>query len=139
VFCTHAGHGFSTLACEFPLTLNGVVTINQHLQSGDGGLYAEMLQNRAFQQVTPSKLHFHGSSDIVFDTIILRTDTGAALSSWSPVNGARIAIVENTTPLSDALPNSMQLTVPTGSTGSVGVQNSGFSGMSNQSTAREDL
>lgn len=28
---------------------------NSHLKSGDGGLYAEMLQNRAFQQVTPSK------------------------------------------------------------------------------------
>lgn len=57
------------------------------------------------------------------------TDTVAALNSWSAVNGASIAVVDNTEALSDALPNSMQLTVPEGATGAVGLRNSGFFGM----------
>ncbi|KIJ30509.1 glycoside hydrolase family 51 protein, partial [Sphaerobolus stellatus SS14] len=79
------------------------------MRSGDGGLYAELLQNRAFQQVTPN--------------------TAAALNAWSAVNGASIAVISNTTPVSTALPNSLQVTIPTGVTGAVGVQNAGFSGI----------
>ncbi|GJJ10699.1 hypothetical protein Clacol_004926 [Clathrus columnatus] len=87
-----------------PSTLYGMM-----YESGDGGLYAELLQNRAFQQVT--------------------ANTSAALNAWSAINsGASIAVVDNTPSLSEALPNSLQLTVPKGATGSVGVQNSGYSG-----------
>ncbi|KAI0711223.1 glycoside hydrolase [Earliella scabrosa] len=78
-------------------------------QSGDGGLYAELLQNRAFQQVTPN--------------------TTAALNSWSAVNGARITVVADTNPVSRALPNSLQFSVPRGLSGSVGFTNAGFWGI----------
>ncbi|OCB83935.1 glycoside hydrolase [Sanghuangporus baumii] len=68
-----------------------------------------VLQNRAFQQVTP------GSS--------------SSLVAWSAVNGAQISVVDSTAPLSSALPNSLQVQVPTGSSGPVGVANSGYSGI----------
>ncbi|KAI0040454.1 glycoside hydrolase family 51 protein [Auriscalpium vulgare] len=82
------------------------ITLVQH--SGDGGLYAELLQNRAFQKVTP------GTSD--------------ALLAWHPVNGAQIAVVADSKPLSSALPNALQVNFPTGATGQLGVGNEGFWG-----------
>ncbi|KAF8589136.1 glycoside hydrolase family 51 protein [Ramaria rubella] len=108
---------YSVFAANFTVVVNGTpshaipstlcdVAPLTPVQSGDGGLYAELLSNRAFQQVTPN--------------------TAAALTPWSAVNGASIAVVNNTTALSTALPNSLQLTVPAGATGAVGVQNSGF-------------
>ncbi|KAF8159380.1 alfa-L-arabinofuranosidase precursor [Crassisporium funariophilum] len=78
-------------------------------QSGDGGLYAELLQNRAFQQVTPG--------------------TSAALNAWQAVNGATISVIKETSPVSSALPNALQVTVPSGKTGPVGVSNTGFTGI----------
>ncbi|KAJ7723395.1 alfa-L-arabinofuranosidase precursor [Mycena metata] len=77
--------------------------------SGDGGLYAEMLQNRAFQQVTPN--------------------TAAALNAWHSVNGATLNVVADTIPVSSALPNSLQVTVPAGTVGHVGVGNEGYFGI----------
>ncbi|KAI0674371.1 glycoside hydrolase family 51 protein [Trametes maxima] len=78
-------------------------------QSGDGGLYAELLQNRAFQQVAPN--------------------TAAALAAWHPVNNAKLAVIADTSPVSNALPNSLQFSVPSGSTGRVGFTNEGFWGI----------
>jgi alpha-N-arabinofuranosidase len=78
--------------------------------SGDGGLYAELLQNRAFQQVQPN--------------------TSAALVGWSPVNGSFINVVADTSPLSAALPNSLALTIPVDAQGDVGFSNEGFWGSS---------
>ncbi|KAI0795426.1 glycoside hydrolase [Abortiporus biennis] len=78
-------------------------------QSGDGGLYAELLQNRAFQQVTPG--------------------TTGALVGWSATGGSQISVIKDTVPVSSALPNSLQVTIPSGSSGSVGVLNSGFWGI----------
>ncbi|PPR07847.1 hypothetical protein CVT24_002992 [Panaeolus cyanescens] len=77
--------------------------------SGDGGLYAELLKNRAFQQVSP------GSSE--------------SLTSWAAVNGAAISVIQETNPVSQALPNALHVTIPTGRTGKVGFTNSGFSGI----------
>ncbi|KAF8508252.1 glycoside hydrolase [Hysterangium stoloniferum] len=106
----------TTLAANFTVVVNGTSShaipstlYGMMFESGDGGLYAEMLQNRAFQQVTPN--------------------TTAALASWGAINSAQIAVVNNTTPVSPALPNSLQLTIPTGAPGPVGVQNSGFFGI----------
>ncbi|THH09564.1 hypothetical protein EW145_g1917 [Phellinidium pouzarii] len=79
------------------------------MYSGDGGLYAEMLQNRAFQRVMP------GASD--------------ALAAWSAVGGAQISVVDSTTPLSSALPNSLQIQVSTNTTEAVGLANSGYFGI----------
>ncbi|KAK0463671.1 arabinofuranosidase [Desarmillaria tabescens] len=77
--------------------------------SGDGGLYAELLQNRAFQQVTPG--------------------TTAALNAWQAINGASLAVIADTQPVSSALPNALHVTIPAGSTGAVGFGNTGYFGI----------
>ncbi|KAG7091743.1 hypothetical protein E1B28_008144 [Marasmius oreades] len=97
----------ATASHAIPTTLWGQMF--EDISSGDGGLYAELLQNRAFQQVQP------GSS--------------GALNAWSAVNGAQISVVADTTPLSSAIPNSLNVVVPTGRTGAVGVSNSGYFGI----------
>ncbi|KII84680.1 glycoside hydrolase family 51 protein [Plicaturopsis crispa FD-325 SS-3] len=66
------------------------------------------LQNRAFQKVTAG--------------------TDAALSGWAPVNSGSIKVVADSNPVSSALPNSLQLTVPD-ATGAVGFGNSGYFGI----------
>ncbi|KAJ7154688.1 glycoside hydrolase family 51 protein [Mycena filopes] len=79
-------------------------------QSGDGGLYAELLQNRAFQQVTPN--------------------TTAALNAWTPIGAnASINVIADPSPLSSALPNSLVLTIPLNTEGEVGFANGGYWGM----------
>ncbi|KAG9311650.1 glycoside hydrolase family 51 protein [Chiua virens] len=78
--------------------------------SGDGGIYAELLQNRAFQQVTPN--------------------TPAALYAWSPINSADINVIADPSPVSTALPNSLQVTIPQGASGQVGFGNAGYYGSS---------
>ncbi|KAK4704830.1 alpha-L-arabinofuranosidase, partial [Phenoliferia sp. Uapishka_3] len=77
--------------------------------SGDGGIYAELLRNRAFQQVTP------GAND--------------SLVSWNSVGTASIEVVNTTAPLSTALPNSLKVSFPAG-VKIVGVENTGFWGIS---------
>ncbi|OAX31790.1 glycoside hydrolase family 51 protein [Rhizopogon vinicolor AM-OR11-026] len=78
-------------------------------QSGDGGIYAELLQNRAFQQVVPN--------------------TAAALYAWAPINSASINVITDPIPLSNALPNSLKLTIPSGTSGNVGFGNEGYWGI----------
>ncbi|KAK0211159.1 arabinofuranosidase [Desarmillaria ectypa] len=79
------------------------------VQSGDGGLYAELLQNRAFQQVTPG--------------------TTAALNAWQAINGASLSVVADTQRVSSALPNALHVTIPSGHTGAVGFANTGYFGI----------
>ncbi|KEP50300.1 alpha-L-arabinofuranosidase [Rhizoctonia solani 123E] len=81
--------------------------------SGDGGLYAELLQNRAFQIVTPH--------------------TSQALNAWSAYKGTTLDVTNAIAGVSAALPNSLQATVPAGSTGQVGFDNSGYWGIKVQS------
>ncbi|KAF8137028.1 glycoside hydrolase family 51 protein [Boletus edulis] len=81
----------------------------EDINSGDGGIYAELLQNRAFQQVTPN--------------------TTAALYAWSAINGARINVIADPSPISSALPNSLQLIIPQGTSGQVGFGNEGYYGI----------
>ncbi|KIK69678.1 glycoside hydrolase family 51 protein [Collybiopsis luxurians FD-317 M1] len=78
--------------------------------SGDGGLYAELLQNRAFQMVNLS-------------------DQAAALNSWSAVNGAHLTVVAETVPVSAALPNALSVVIPTGTSGQIGFANEGYFGI----------
>ncbi|KAH9831153.1 glycoside hydrolase family 51 protein [Rhodofomes roseus] len=68
-----------------------------------------LLQNRAFQQVTPS-------------------DT-SALDPWVAVNGAELEVIADTDPVSSALPNSLQVSIPSDATGSVGFSNPGYWGI----------
>jgi len=73
--------------------------------SGDGGLYAELIQNRAFQ----------GSIDYP-----------SSLTPWTPIGSARLSLQNLTTPLSLALPTSVQVEA-TGN-GTVGISNPGWWG-----------
>ncbi len=75
--------------------------------SGDGGIYAELIRNRAFQ----------GSSR--FPT---------SLAGWSPVNGARLTLKSLNAPLSSALPTSVNV-APGPRAGSVGIANDGYWGI----------
>ncbi|KAG2073138.1 glycoside hydrolase family 51 protein [Suillus decipiens] len=78
-------------------------------ESGDGGIYAELLRNRAFQQVTPN--------------------TTDALFGWAPINCTSINVIADPTPLSDALPNSLELTIPSNFSGQIGFGNEGYWGI----------
>ncbi|GLB43574.1 putative alpha-L-arabinofuranosidase C-terminus [Lyophyllum shimeji] len=77
--------------------------------SGDGGLYAELLQNRAFQGVIPG--------------------TQNALNAWQPYNGAFLSVTSKTKGVSDALPNSLQVRIPKVVNGPIGFENTGFWGI----------
>ncbi|KAK5652000.1 hypothetical protein OQA88_10903 [Cercophora sp. LCS_1] len=73
--------------------------------SGDGGIYAELITNRAFQGTE----RFPSSLD-----------------GWSAVGGAQLALKNLTKPLSKALPTSVQVS---GSKGAIGLANSGYWGI----------
>lgn len=70
--------------------------------SGDGGVYAELIQNRAFQgdEIFPKNLDF-----------------------WYSLGGAKLALSNDTKPLSQALPTSMEVTG--GSDDTIGFWNQG--------------
>ncbi|KIJ46036.1 glycoside hydrolase family 51 protein [Sphaerobolus stellatus SS14] len=91
----------STASHPIPTTLWGLM-----FESGDGGLYGELLQNRAFQLVTPG--------------------TTGALAGWQAVNGATVSVIKESTPVSSALPNALHLTIPSGKTGPTGFGNVGY-------------
>ncbi|KAK7046838.1 putative alpha-L-arabinofuranosidase A [Favolaschia claudopus] len=55
--------------------------------------------------------------------------TTAALNAWHSINGAAPSVVADILPVSSALPNSLQVTIPAGSTGPVGVGNEGYFGI----------
>ncbi|KAL2019360.1 hypothetical protein VTK56DRAFT_9740 [Thermocarpiscus australiensis] len=75
--------------------------------SGDGGLYAELIRNRAFQ--TTERFP-------------------ATLDGWAPVGGAALSLQTLDKPLSDALKTSMNVAVGS-SKGRVGFANGGYWGM----------
>ncbi|KAI1269973.1 glycoside hydrolase family 51 protein [Xylariaceae sp. FL1019] len=75
--------------------------------SGDGGLYAELIRNRAFQ----------GSETYPI-----------SLSGWSSVNRAALSLKNLTQPLSKALPVSMNV-ASYGKGGQIGFVNDGYWGM----------
>jgi alpha-N-arabinofuranosidase len=75
--------------------------------SGDGGIYAELIQNRAFQ---------------FSDAYPVNTD------HYQSINGASLSIQFLGKPLSDALPASMRVSSANGS-GPIGFENEGYWGM----------
>jgi alpha-L-arabinofuranosidase len=83
---------------------------------GEGGIYAEMVRNRAFYTTTNAN----------FWTFVT---TGTAAGAMS---------VDATQPLNTNIPNSLKLTMSSG-TGSVGAGNSGFWGMALTNGATYDL
>ncbi|KAI1492729.1 alpha-L-arabinofuranosidase [Biscogniauxia mediterranea] len=77
--------------------------------SGDGGLYAELIRNRAFQ----SSERYPSSLD-----------------AWFPINGAHLSLNTNlSTPLSDSLSVSMNVAAPKDGDTEVGFLNVGYWGM----------
>jgi alpha-L-arabinofuranosidase len=84
--------------------------------AGEGGIYAEMVRNRAF----------YNSSSANFWTLVTQGSAGGTMS------------VDPTKPLNTNIVNSLKLTFQSGS-GSVGAGNSGFWGMSIQLGATYDL
>lgn len=85
-----------------------MLTVSQDINnSGDGGIYAELIQNRAFQY----------SRNFPVST-----------AHYFPINGASLGIQELEQPLSKALPASMRVTTGNG-TGKTGFKNEGYWGI----------
>lgn len=78
--------------------------------AGDGGLYAELLRNRALQGKVPS-------------------NQADALEAWSSIGNIKLTAVDlsKSLPHSDALPNALEVTVAAGQQGAV--VNSGYWGI----------
>lgn len=74
--------------------------------SGDGGIYAELIQNRAFQA---------------------NSSASATTTPWGPIGGASLSISEDN-PLSSALPYSVKVTPGSGSS-TAGILNPGWWGI----------
>jgi len=75
--------------------------------SGDGGIYAELIQNRAFQ------------GDDIFPS---------NLTAWAPVGGTRLSLQTLSEPVSSALPTSVRVSTD-GTSGQVGLLNYGWWGI----------
>jgi alpha-N-arabinofuranosidase len=84
------------------------LTSNQDINnSGDGGIYAELIQNRAFQY---------------------SPNYSVSTAHYFPINGASLSVLFLENPLSQALPASLRVS-STNSTGKVGFENEGYWGM----------
>jgi alpha-N-arabinofuranosidase len=75
--------------------------------SGDGGIYAELISNRAFQ----------GS-----------TEYPTTLAPWEPIGGAVLTLQNTTVPLSSALPTSVNV-ASNRTNGTIGLSNPGWWGI----------
>lgn len=97
--------------------------------SGDGGLYAELLRNRAFQG---SGISMGDIPQIPYRSIVYSENPvipfGPVLDGWSAIGDAKLSL-DLLHPLSDALQVSLQVDVPLNATGRVGIQNDGFWGI----------
>lgn len=76
--------------------------------SGDGGLYAELIRNRAFQYSERFPV---------------------SLDGYTSINGAKLTIDQLDTPLSEALPASMNVAPGNSTSGVIGFANDGYWGM----------
>ena len=72
--------------------------------SGDGGIHGQLLQNNGFQGISPTLAPYAavGNTTLTLDTAV---------------------------PLTSAITKTLKVTVPSGTTGSVGFSNSGYSGV----------
>ena len=86
--------------------------------SGDGGLYAELIQNRAFQGTTVN-VDSSGHDIGPFQT----------LDCWYAIGEASLVLDDALPALSDALPWHMRVDVDQSATGATGFWNLGFWGM----------
>ncbi|KAL8838644.1 MAG: hypothetical protein Q9170_002052 [Blastenia crenularia] len=96
----------------------------------DGGLYGELVYNRAFQGSNVITGKLDGSNQ----TGILQAENaeqpfGPTLLGWLPIGGAELSL-DRSHPLSRALPTVMQVKFPLDASSEVGFLNLGFYGMS---------
>ena len=99
--------------------------------SGDGGIYAELIQNRAFQGsgVTP------GRRPELPGIVIESSENpslpfGPTLAGWHAIGEGVEIYLDLLHPLSDALQYAMQINIPSNAKGEVGFYNGGWWGMS---------
>ncbi|KAL9616648.1 MAG: hypothetical protein Q9160_008504 [Pyrenula sp. 1 TL-2023] len=94
--------------------------------SGDGGLYGELLTNRAFQGSSSqigAVAGIPGSSVQSSENPLL--PWGPVLTGWGAVGDVRISL-DQLHPLSDELPIVLEIDIPTNATGEVGIVNYGM-------------
>jgi len=96
--------------------------------SGDGGIYAELLANRAFQGSnwnTTLIPDFNGS--LIGKSENPVEPIAPVLTAWAPIGDNVRMTLDRLHPLSSALPTGMQIDFPENATGEVGFQNFGLS------------
>lgn len=97
--------------------------------SGDGGLYAELIRNRAFQGSDVTLGQKKGfSGDRIIDSENKEVPWGPTLTAWKSIGGALLSL-DTLNPLSDALGTVLRVDIPTDATGEVGILNEGWWGM----------
>ncbi|KAF2431603.1 glycoside hydrolase [Tothia fuscella] len=97
--------------------------------SGDGGIYAELLTNRAFQGSDVKLGQTPGlDGDVIVQSENPRLPTGPVLTGWQAIGNVRLSL-DKLHPLSDSLPTAMQIDIPKNATGEVGFANHGWWGM----------
>lgn len=98
--------------------------------SGDGGIYGELLRNRAFQGsgVTMDLSHeVTGEVYTQMDNPI--TPFAPVIDGWYPIGKGVNISLDLLHPLSDALQTSLRIDVPFGATGEAGIENDGWWGI----------
>ena len=101
--------------------------------AGDGGLYAEMVQNRSFEEnLPPGNARVENGELITKNGWRYRPFIDSGLYAWSKVEGdsAKVTMeLDDSVPLNDQTPHSMKVTVEAVGQGA-GVANEGYWGMS---------
>ncbi|KAI7082118.1 glycoside hydrolase [Hortaea werneckii] len=98
--------------------------------SGDGGIYAELLANRAFQGSNYNSTAipgFNGSLIGISENPI--EATAPVLTAWAPIGDDVRMTLDRLHPVSKALPTAMEIDFPLNASGEVGFQNFGWWGM----------
>lgn len=124
--------------------------------SGDGGLYAELLQNRGFEeQVISSGFHENGTNKIQTDLFVRYTDLVSNQLNWDwnyaqkkmtgwkvNFNNCQLSydVLTPATPLHTNTPNAMNFAISASQDGaSARLVNTGYWGMAVEKDARYDL
>lgn len=98
-------------------------------QSGDGGLYGELIRNRAFQG---SGIHMGQIPQIPWRSIVNSENPvvpfGPVMDGWTGMGDVRLSL-DLLHPLSDSLQVALQVDVMLNATGRVGIQNDGWWGI----------
>lgn len=94
--------------------------------SGDGGVYAELIQKRAFQGDEVGSSNHQQTQGSIVDLCAQMYPKN--LTYWNALGAAELSLQDLDKPLSDALPTSMQVTAGADSEDTIGFSNAGFWG-----------